>query len=111
MPNRQRQPEHPTALPVRILLVSPRPEKDAKGIPWSSSKPDRPPSPRRTPPPPRPHGSSKTVTSIVAMSHSALVETASAHADTYHGHFAELVPNENTVKRVGSLRSGIRSQR
>jgi tetratricopeptide (TPR) repeat protein len=31
LPNRQRQPEHPTALPVRILLVSPRPEKDAKG--------------------------------------------------------------------------------
>jgi tetratricopeptide (TPR) repeat protein len=30
LPNRQRQPEHPTALPVRILLVSPRPEKDAK---------------------------------------------------------------------------------
>jgi len=31
LPNRQRQPEHPTALPVRILLASPRPEKDAKG--------------------------------------------------------------------------------
>lgn len=31
LPNRQRQPEHPTALPIRILLVSPRPEKDAKG--------------------------------------------------------------------------------
>jgi tetratricopeptide (TPR) repeat protein len=31
LPNRQRQPEHPTALPVRILLVSPRPEKDGKG--------------------------------------------------------------------------------
>jgi tetratricopeptide (TPR) repeat protein len=31
LPNRQRQPEHPTALPIRILLVSPRPEKDGKG--------------------------------------------------------------------------------
>ena len=31
LPNRQRQPDHPTALPVRILLVSPRPEKDAQG--------------------------------------------------------------------------------
>jgi tetratricopeptide (TPR) repeat protein len=33
LPNRLQQPEHPTALPVRILLVSPRPEKDAKGNP------------------------------------------------------------------------------
>lgn len=31
LPNRLRQPEHPTSLPVRILLVSPRPEKDVKG--------------------------------------------------------------------------------
>jgi tetratricopeptide (TPR) repeat protein len=31
LPNRRRQPEHPTALPIRILLVSPRPEKDAQG--------------------------------------------------------------------------------
>jgi tetratricopeptide (TPR) repeat protein len=29
LPNRRRQPERPTALPVRILLVSPRPEVDA----------------------------------------------------------------------------------
>jgi tetratricopeptide (TPR) repeat protein len=33
LPNRHRQPEHPTALPVRILLVSPRPEQDTKGNP------------------------------------------------------------------------------
>ncbi len=31
LPNRHPQPARPTALPVRILLVSPRPEKDAKG--------------------------------------------------------------------------------
>ena len=31
LPNRQAQPARPTALPIRILLVSPRPEKDAKG--------------------------------------------------------------------------------
>ncbi|HEX4963425.1 MAG TPA: CHAT domain-containing protein, partial [Thermoanaerobaculia bacterium] len=31
LPNRQAQPARPTALPVRILLVSPRPEKDNKG--------------------------------------------------------------------------------
>lgn len=33
LPNRQTQPEHPTALPVRILLVSPRPQNDARGNP------------------------------------------------------------------------------
>ncbi|MEA2604902.1 MAG: hypothetical protein QOF89_5894 [Acidobacteriota bacterium] len=31
LPNRHPQPARPTALPVRILLVSPRPEKDGKG--------------------------------------------------------------------------------
>src|SRR5882724_1332252 len=31
LPNRQAQPARPTALPIRILLASPRPEKDAKG--------------------------------------------------------------------------------
>ncbi len=31
LPNRQAQPARPTALPIRILLVSPRPEKDDKG--------------------------------------------------------------------------------
>ena len=31
LPNRQAQPAKPTVLPIRILLVSPRPEKDAKG--------------------------------------------------------------------------------
>jgi len=31
LPNRRGQPARPTALPVRILLVSPRPEKDEKG--------------------------------------------------------------------------------
>jgi tetratricopeptide (TPR) repeat protein len=31
LPNRHAQPARPTALPIRILLVSPRPEKDAKG--------------------------------------------------------------------------------
>ncbi|WP_239132802.1 CHAT domain-containing tetratricopeptide repeat protein [Paractinoplanes durhamensis] len=30
LPNRQPQTEHPTALPVRILLVSPRPEEDRR---------------------------------------------------------------------------------
>jgi tetratricopeptide (TPR) repeat protein len=33
LPNRHAQPARPTALPIRILLVSPRPEKDAKGNP------------------------------------------------------------------------------
>jgi tetratricopeptide (TPR) repeat protein len=31
LPNRHAQPARPTALPIRILLVSARPEKDAKG--------------------------------------------------------------------------------
>src|SRR6185369_9504422 len=31
LPNRQAQPSRPTDLPIRILLVSPRPEKDDKG--------------------------------------------------------------------------------
>jgi tetratricopeptide (TPR) repeat protein len=31
LPNRHPQPARPTGLPIRILLVSPRPEKDAKG--------------------------------------------------------------------------------
>lgn len=31
LPNRQAQPARPTALPVRILLLSPRPEKDGEG--------------------------------------------------------------------------------
>ena len=31
LPNRQPQPARPTALPIRILLVSPRPEKDDNG--------------------------------------------------------------------------------
>jgi tetratricopeptide (TPR) repeat protein len=31
LPNRQAQPSRPTALPIRILLVSPRPDKDARG--------------------------------------------------------------------------------
>lgn len=31
LPNRHAQPARPTALPIRILLVSPRPETDAKG--------------------------------------------------------------------------------
>lgn len=31
LPNRQAQPARPTALPIRILLASPRPEKNAKG--------------------------------------------------------------------------------
>ncbi len=31
LPHRRSQPARPTALPVRILLVSPRPEKDAQG--------------------------------------------------------------------------------
>src|SRR5262249_22181130 len=30
LPNRQSQPARPTALPIRILLASPRPEKDTK---------------------------------------------------------------------------------
>jgi len=33
LPNRQPQPARPTVLPIRILLVSPRPEKDGKGNP------------------------------------------------------------------------------
>jgi tetratricopeptide (TPR) repeat protein len=33
LPNREHHAERPTALPVRILLVSPRPEKDDKGNP------------------------------------------------------------------------------
>ncbi|HEX3530987.1 MAG TPA: CHAT domain-containing protein [Thermoanaerobaculia bacterium] len=33
LPNRQAQPARPTPLPIRILLVSARPEKDAKGNP------------------------------------------------------------------------------
>jgi TIR domain len=33
LPNRQAQPERPTALPVRILLDSPRPQRNAKGHP------------------------------------------------------------------------------
>jgi hypothetical protein len=33
LPNRHDQPERPTELPVRILLVSPRPEQDADGRP------------------------------------------------------------------------------
>ncbi len=33
LPNRQAQTARPTALPIRILLVSPRPEKDSKGNP------------------------------------------------------------------------------
>ncbi|BCJ48189.1 hypothetical protein GCM10010168_25490 [Actinoplanes ianthinogenes] len=33
LPNRRRQPDRPTALPVRILLVSPRPEADAEKNP------------------------------------------------------------------------------
>jgi len=33
LPNRQAQSERPTALPVRILLVSPRPQQAAKGNP------------------------------------------------------------------------------
>lgn len=33
LPNRQAQPARPTALPIRILLVTARPEKDAKGNP------------------------------------------------------------------------------
>jgi tetratricopeptide (TPR) repeat protein len=31
LPNRHQQPARPTALPIRILLVSPRPEKSGKG--------------------------------------------------------------------------------
>jgi tetratricopeptide (TPR) repeat protein len=31
LPNRHAEPARPTALPIRILLVSPRPEKDEKG--------------------------------------------------------------------------------
>jgi tetratricopeptide (TPR) repeat protein len=33
LPYRQAQPARPTSLPLRILLVSPRPEKDSKGSP------------------------------------------------------------------------------
>jgi hypothetical protein len=33
LPNRHRQDQHPTTLPVRILLVSPRPEMDITGNP------------------------------------------------------------------------------
>jgi len=33
LPNRQRQPQRPAALPVRILVVSPRPEHDDRGDP------------------------------------------------------------------------------
>ncbi|MGI8816031.1 MAG: CHAT domain-containing protein, partial [Pseudonocardia sp.] len=33
LPNRHYRPERPTELPVRILLVSPRPEQDAQGRP------------------------------------------------------------------------------
>ncbi len=33
LPNRHRQDQHSTALPVRILLLSPRPEKNANGNP------------------------------------------------------------------------------
>jgi hypothetical protein len=35
LPNRQAQPARTTALPIRILLLSPRPEKDGKGQPIS----------------------------------------------------------------------------
>ncbi len=33
LPNRQTEPARPTALPIRVLLVSPRPEHDGKGHP------------------------------------------------------------------------------